>query len=99
LKAGVQFTKHPFQCNIFFKVFGFNPNRDAEGILHLHQTGGWKPPSLARWKRAATVEAGILPASERGFQPRDPFNLVPVYRCTRLFRSFQTRLDKADGWA
>jgi hypothetical protein len=31
------------------------------------------PPSLARWKRAATVEAGILPASERGFQPRDLF--------------------------
>jgi hypothetical protein len=27
LKAGVQFTKHPFQCNIFFKVFWFNPKR------------------------------------------------------------------------
>jgi len=28
------------------------------------------PPSLARWKRAATVAAAILAASERGFQPR-----------------------------
>jgi hypothetical protein len=28
------------------------------------------PPSLARWKRAATVAAAILAASECGFQPR-----------------------------
>jgi len=27
-------------------------------------------------KRAAAVEAGILPASRRGFQPRDPFAVV-----------------------
>ena len=32
-------------------------------------TGGRMPPSLARWKRAATVAAAILAASECGFQP------------------------------
>jgi hypothetical protein len=33
-------------------------------------TGGRMPPLLARWKRAATVAAAILAASECGFQPR-----------------------------
>jgi len=27
------------------------------------------------------VAAGILPASERGFQPRDPFAVVQVLKC------------------
>ena len=35
-------------------------------------TGSRMPPSLARWKRAATVAAAILAASECGFQPRVP---------------------------
>ena len=40
--------------------------------LPRNLTGGWKPPSLARWKRAATVAAAILaaPAKRDGFQPR-----------------------------
>jgi hypothetical protein len=42
--------------------------------------GGRMPPSLARWKRAATVEAGILPASERGFQPRVLSSLPGLWR-------------------
>jgi hypothetical protein len=39
-------------------------------------TGGRMPPLLARWKRAATVAAAILAASERGFQPRTSASMV-----------------------
>jgi hypothetical protein len=42
------------------------------------------PPSLARWKRAATVAAAILAASERGFQPRISASVVVVSSCARL---------------
>ena len=44
-------------------------------------TGGRMPPSLARWKRAATVAAAILAASECGFQPRAPPSMVVMSRC------------------
>jgi len=30
LKAGAQSIKHAFQCNIFFKVFWFNPGRGTK---------------------------------------------------------------------
>ena len=44
-------------------------------------TGGRMPPSLARWKRAATVATAILAASEYGFQPHISASVVVISSC------------------
>src|ERR1017187_5351957 len=59
------------------------------GSPRTQSTGGWKPLSLARWEACRyTVAAGILPASQRGFQPRDP--LAMMRRCQSAFVSAST---------
>jgi hypothetical protein len=42
------------------------------------------PPHLARWKRAGTVAAAILAASERGFQLRTSASVVVVSSCAYI---------------
>jgi hypothetical protein len=53
------------------------------------------PPSLARWKRAATVAAAILAASERGFQPRTSTNVMVVRSCVRENAPMNSQLEFA----
>jgi len=56
-------------------------------------TGGWKPPLRARWEACRyTVAAGILPASERGFQPRDSSDMMRTIECSLIARSLKNGL-------
>jgi hypothetical protein len=43
------------------------------------------------------VEAGILPASERGFQPRDPFAVVRVSKLRPMKKSWENSFCASAG--
>jgi hypothetical protein len=118
LKAGVQSTKHPFQCNIFFKVFGSIQIEMRNARIHTDSTRKQKLAGVIvavtpRHRRVNAPPPAHFPNRQDGRLPNRRRGVaitfcdggvaaigkpISVFRFKGHPPSFQTRLDKAEGW-